>query len=893
MNSIQLNHITKISLTGAEISDFDPKSNRLFVTGEAAGKPVIQVIDGANPQQLTKITDIDLSTIGAGVQSVAVRKGTGNANSIIAVAISANVSTNNGKVAFFDAATLTKLSEVEVGALPDMLTFTADGSKLLVANEGEPNEDYSLDPEGSISIIDVSGNIASLNSNNVTTASFTTFNNQETTLKSQGVRIFGKLKSGNNSTVAQDLEPEYIAISPDGKTAFITLQENNAFAVLDIATATITKIVPLGFKDHNLPGNGLDASDRDVNGTSAGGGKINIQNWPIFGMYQPDGISSFEIAGKTYYITANEGDARIRPTANNSFGSEGSLFNEESRISSLNLDPTAFPDATNLKNNANLGRLTVTNKLGDTDGDGDFDKLYAFGARSFSIWDDQGQLVFDSGDQLEQITKEITPNLFNANNGNTADFDTRSDNKGPEPESVTIGIIDGKTYGFIGLERSAGGVMVYDLSNPAAPIFIQYIYTTGDIAPEGLKFISAQDSPSGKPLLAVSNESSNTVSVYEIGLIKTGTAKGTINDDDIALVPIINNNIFTLRGTGETVRLKVTLISNSSNVVNELGIFSTDDNEGTIRRDDGISIKPGQQGYREAALERAKNQGESVFSAIANLPDLFKTEIQTNNLIRILEFDSGTNLQFFLVTNGTIDGFRSGVISNSNVIFADFSTQKITQENQSYILSWKESSTAAEFNSLVVRIESTQDPLEIGTAQKGESQAEIIDLTGIRDQGILMVKANFSVFREALFDNEVYFYKVDNSEGKIGTLTATAANRANYLQAAINNIISNLGNGEIIKFSVDNQKKFTDSTTIATGSILVPMIIVNGTLSQLTDNITSNDPQVYFPYLGLNSDGADHIRLLGNNIFGFEDLPNGGDLDYNDIIIKMNFTQIV
>jgi 3-phytase len=372
-----------------------------------------------------------------------------------------------------------------------------------------------------------------------------------------------------------------------------------------------------------------------------------------------------------------------------------------------------------------------------------------------------------------------------------------------------------------------------------------------------------------------------------------GTAKGTINDDDIALVPIINNNIFTLRGTGETVRLKVTLISNSSNVVNELGIFSTDDNEGTIRRDDGISIKPGQQGYREAALERAKNQGESVFSAIANLPDLFKTEIQTNNLIRILEFDSGTNLQFFLVTNGTIDGFRSGVISNSNVIFADFSTQKITQENQSYILSWKESSTAAEFNSLVVRIESTQDPLEIGTAQKEESQAEIIDLTGIRDQGILMVKANFSVFREALFDNEVYFYKVDNSEGKIGTLTATAANRANYLQAAINNIISNLGNGEIIKFSVDNQKKFTDSTTIATGSILVPMIIVNGTLSQLTDNITSNDPQVYFPYLGLNSDGADHIRLLGNNIFGFEDLPNGGDLDYNDIIIKMNFTQIV
>ncbi|MFM6157728.1 MAG: choice-of-anchor I domain-containing protein, partial [Sphaerospermopsis kisseleviana] len=124
---------------------------------------------------------------------------------------------------------------------------------------------------------------------------------------------------------------------------------------------------------------------------------------------------------------------------------------------------------------------------------------------------------FDSGDQLEQITKQFSPQLFNANNGNTADFDTRSDNKGPEPEGVTVGIIDGKTYGFIGLERSAGGVMVYDLTNPAAPTFIQYIYTPGDVAPEGLKFISAQDSPSGKPLLVVANEDSNTVSVYDIG----------------------------------------------------------------------------------------------------------------------------------------------------------------------------------------------------------------------------------------------------------------------------------------------------------------------------------------------------------------------------------------
>ena len=511
MNSIQLNHVGTIKLSGAEISDFDPKSQRLFVTGESANKPVLQVVDVSDANNPTQVTNIDLSSLGAGIQSVAVRKDIGTGNSIVAIAISANISTDPGKIAFYDAVTLTKISEVTVGALPDMITFTADGSKLLVANEGEPSENYAIDPEGSISIIDVSGNIASLDNSKVTTANFTAFNGQKETLKAAGVRLFGL-----NATVAQDLEPEYIAVSPDGKTAFVTLQENNAFAVLDIATANITKIVPLGFKDHNLPGNGLDASDRDVNGTSSGGGKINIQNWPIFGMYQPDAISSFQIADKTYYITANEGDARIRPTANGTFGNEGSLFNEEARVSSLNLDPTAFPNATELKKPENLGRLTVTNKLGDTDGDGDFDQLYAYGARSFSIWDDQGKLVYDSGDQIEQILKQQTPTFFNANNGSATEFDTRSDNKGPEPESVIVGVIDDVPYGFVGLERAGGGVMVYNLSNPTAPEFIQYIRTEGDISPEGLKFISAADSPNAKPMLAVANEVSNTVSFYEI-----------------------------------------------------------------------------------------------------------------------------------------------------------------------------------------------------------------------------------------------------------------------------------------------------------------------------------------------------------------------------------------
>ena len=177
----------------------------------------------------------------------------------------------------------------------------------------------------------------------------------------------------------------------------------------------------------------------------------------------------------------------------------------------------------------------------------------------------------------------------------------------------------------------------------------------------------------------------------------------------------------------------------------------------------------------------------------------------------------------------------------------------------------------------------------IGTGLQGGNQGEILDLRDITSQ----VKVDFSVYREAAFNNEVYFYKIDNAAGQIGNLQANLANRANYLQTALSNILKDSQTGTNIKFSAANQGIQTGTATITGGTILAPMIVVNGTLSQLLDSDANNNPQVYFPYLGVNSDGVDNIRLLGNNTFGFEDLANGGDLDYNDIIVKMNFTQVV
>ncbi|MBW4556826.1 MAG: choice-of-anchor I family protein [Trichormus sp. ATA11-4-KO1] len=485
---------------GAEIPTYDPLNKRLFVTNGA--DKTIDIIDISDPTNPSRLSQIDITPYGAGANSVAFNNG------LLAAAVEANNTQDPGKALFFNADGVF-LGGVTVGALPDMLTFTPDGNRLLVANEGEPNDDYMIDPEGSVSLIDL--NISDLSNSNVITAGFGDFNDQIDDLRAAGVRIFG-----TNATVAQDLEPEYITVSDDSTKAWVALQENNAFGVLDLINNKFTDIIPLGFKDRSLPGNGFDASNRD--------GAINIANWPVFGLYQPDGIDSYTASnGKTYIVTANEGDAR-----------DYDGFSEELRLGDdeYQLDPTVFPNANELKEDENLGRLNVTNTLGDANGDGLFEQIYAYGARSFSIWDAETlDLVYDSGDDFEQIIAQRLPDFFNSNNDENG-FDTRSDDKGPEPEDVKIAEIDGRFYAFIGLER-VGGIMTYDVTDPENPVFIDYINNRDfsvettlingdvnpdvkDLAPEGLLFISATDSPNRKPLLVVANEVSGTTTLYNV-----------------------------------------------------------------------------------------------------------------------------------------------------------------------------------------------------------------------------------------------------------------------------------------------------------------------------------------------------------------------------------------
>ncbi len=481
---------------GAEVVAFDASRNLAFVLG-ATGVDVLDAATGALRLTLPR------SGVTSGGSPAAL--GTGNSvavsGNLLAVAYEGANRTGNGAVVIYNlggtnaAPTATQGNFIQPAAVPgqpstfavpDMVTFTPDGTKLLVAIEGEPADNYAADPLGGIGIIDVATGALAI-------AGFAGFD--AATLKAAGVRITGRANETalpGTATAAADLEPEYIAVSADGSRAFVTLQDNNALAIVNIASATVTHVLPFGLKNHNSLSNGIDPNDRN--------GGTRIDAWPVFGMYQPDALATFTAGGKTYVVTANEGDAR-----------EWGNFVEPIRIADATLDPIAFPTAVAniLKSNANTGRLEVSRFTSDTDGDGDLDRLDVFGARSFSIWEVTAAntlvRVFDSGRMIDEIIAAVAPD--------PAALEGRDDNKGAEPEGITLGTVNGQLYAFVGLER-ANAVMSFAIDTSGAAPTASYaglIKTPGNVAPEVLQFVGG-----ATPRLFVANEVSATTTVYSI-----------------------------------------------------------------------------------------------------------------------------------------------------------------------------------------------------------------------------------------------------------------------------------------------------------------------------------------------------------------------------------------
>jgi hypothetical protein len=496
---------------------FAIENTRMYVTNVAADTPGIEntldVVDISDPAAPVLLQRVELP---GGPNSVDVKNG------LIAVAVDGAPKTEPGTVRFFTA-TLTGvnfLRDVEVGAVPDMVVFTRRGGEVLVANEGEPSgyNGQGVDPEGSVSIIDTTGITNTKRPVRTRTVDFRAFN--------AGAPRHGELPpgirlNGPGATVAQDLEPEYIALSRNRRTAYVSLQENNAVAAIDIAGARVKRIVSMGLRDHSAPGSGLDASDQD--------GAINIANWPVKGIPMPDGIDAFRVNGQEYIITANEGDAREWPGFPLTNG-QPSPASDTGRLAGVfNNARTQVPgfEASFLRASSRLGRLNLSLTDGVTGPANDrvLVQPHSLGSRSVSIVRPDGTLVWDSGDAFEQTIAAADaervlaglPRVFNVSNS-TNTFDNRSDDKGPEPEDVAVGKIDGRTYAFVALER-VGGLMVLDITNPAEGRVVRWVTTrdyaaapaTTDSGPEIVKFLPAAKSPTGEPLVVFSNEVSGSI----------------------------------------------------------------------------------------------------------------------------------------------------------------------------------------------------------------------------------------------------------------------------------------------------------------------------------------------------------------------------------------------
>ncbi len=521
----------------AEIVQYHKESQTIYATNSANNSIAIIAAGSITSNELTNpISSSNLSVTSINLPATAGTVALGNvtsiaiSNDLLAVAVSAATATDNGFVLFYNGLENSApafLDSIEVGAMPDSIAFTPDGGKLVVANEGEPNGDYSIDPEGTISVIDILANNEP--EETADTIDFTSFNGTQAELEAQGMHFpnpTGSTINGNAITVsvAQDLEPEYVSTT-NGK-AYVTLQENNGLAIVDLEDLSV-QVLGLGSKSWS----GLDFDGQENDAVSFA--KYEGLN----GVYMPDTITNYEWKGATFLMTANEGDARAyffdvadeaACTAANgqSFDvTDGCLaYSDEVRLEDLSAQAGSELEA--LQADGRLNDLRVTSVLGDADGNGEYESAYTYGARSFTIWDQNGLVVFDSGDDFERITASIHGAEFNNDNDVNAG-DSRSANKGPEPEALAVGSIGDRTYAFIGAERMSG-IFVYDVTNPFDAFFADYMINRdltegstvnngiGDLAPESLLFVAAEDSATGEALVIVGNEVSGTVSVYQV-----------------------------------------------------------------------------------------------------------------------------------------------------------------------------------------------------------------------------------------------------------------------------------------------------------------------------------------------------------------------------------------
>lgn len=490
----------------AEIVKYNKDNGKFYLVNGSTNPPTLEIVGlKVGSGAMTKDASIDVRTLSetdgflyGDLTSVDINTTTKR----VSVSVQEADPDKKGKILVLDYEGHL-LKTYEAGVQPDMIKSTSDGRYILTADEGEPRH-AGTDPHGSVTIVDTVDNT-------VTHVEF-----DDPSVIDDRVHIRGASNSdgavtgeGPKADAIFDLEPEYLALSADNTTVYATLQENNAIAVIDIAEKKVKAVHGLGFKDLSDPNNALDLV-KD--------GAYRPEAVPFYGMYMPDGIASYTTDdGRTYLFTANEGDVTEWDGRTNGMD-----------LKDLKGQLTAGPAAEFLADKTQYNKVEVA-------GDMEKGNVYLYGGRSFSIWSADGVLsqVYDSGNDFEKMTAQRLPTYFNANHTNN-EFDGRSAKKGPEPEDVKTGKVGNREFVFVGLER-IGGIMTYDVTDPAHPVFANYINTRDfsagletDAGPEGIEFIPAAVSPTGQPLLLVAHEVGGTVSVLQLNVTKVELNKKSL-----------------------------------------------------------------------------------------------------------------------------------------------------------------------------------------------------------------------------------------------------------------------------------------------------------------------------------------------------------------------------
>ena len=498
-----------------EIATFHAGSKRVFATNGV--KNAIDIYDISDVASPKKVGSVALSSYGNDVTSVAAGKDVVVAVVNVSDKFSATgvPTTTNGKIVVFDTNGKVLSSPDVLGVLPDSVTFAPNGTTALVAIEAQPvcakddpataakeDTDYSKasDPVGGVTVVDLSNPASPV----LRFAGFDQFSIFE--MRAKGIAV-----SSVVNNVSKDFEPEFVT-AVDNNYAYVTIQEANAIGKLNIGSATFESI-SRAFES-KVSRVARDTSDRD-----AGAGPRTYTN--VVGASQPDAIAGFTIGAGQYFVTANEGDAR-----------EYTCLNDDLRGSALKVDARRFPDWSILSGSAALGRAKVNPTIGDEDGDGDIDTIHLRGSNSMTMYRN-GIVIWDSAELLDQIqTKAFGVTNINGSHSLSSDKSTmnyvgqdRSDDKGSEPEGVAVGMVGNRRIAILGLERMTA-LAIFDITQPRNPVFqewLQMLPTKATPAkdvkhwsPEGIIFVPADKSPSGKALVITSYELSGSLSIHQI-----------------------------------------------------------------------------------------------------------------------------------------------------------------------------------------------------------------------------------------------------------------------------------------------------------------------------------------------------------------------------------------